>query len=281
MLRPDSYWRRAGLGVSRSAGSVRVCREQWRRNRIGLSDRRRRGAVRAERWNGLFHGLHRGRPARKPGNRSLRPVPLCGRYSNNKVVGFTIAASGSPGALTAFSTGSPFAVGLAPVPVTLDPSGHFLYVGNTFDHYDFDVQRRCVRSADADHRFALEHRACSRGERHRDRIALLGAHRTAAGVARGQAISWSRRLLWLSSLSPCTDAEHRAATFNFNDIGAARTAITSTSPVHSSRAPRRRLAASARHARDRVTVDAPRACAADKRPGAGAGHGAYRASGGP
>jgi 6-phosphogluconolactonase (cycloisomerase 2 family) len=53
--------------------------------------------------------------------------------ANSQVVGFTIAASGTPGTLTAFSTGSPFTVGSAPVPVTIDPSGHFLYVGNTFD----------------------------------------------------------------------------------------------------------------------------------------------------
>jgi 6-phosphogluconolactonase (cycloisomerase 2 family) len=54
--------------------------------------------------------------------------------ANNQVVGFTIDQSPGPtaGALTAMTTGSPFATGPGPFPVNVDPSGHFVYVGNTF-----------------------------------------------------------------------------------------------------------------------------------------------------
>ena len=56
---------------------------------------------------------------------------------NNQVVGFTIGAVN--GTLTPLTTGFPVQLattptpGAGPVPVTIDPAGHFLYVGNTFN----------------------------------------------------------------------------------------------------------------------------------------------------
>jgi 6-phosphogluconolactonase (cycloisomerase 2 family) len=56
---------------------------------------------------------------------------------NNQVVGFTIGAVN--GTLTPMTTGFPVQLattptpGAGPVPVTIDPAGHFLYVGNTFN----------------------------------------------------------------------------------------------------------------------------------------------------
>ena len=57
--------------------------------------------------------------------------------ANNQVVGFTIGAVN--GALTPLTTGFPVQLattptpGAGPVPITIDPSGDFLYVGNTYN----------------------------------------------------------------------------------------------------------------------------------------------------
>jgi 6-phosphogluconolactonase (cycloisomerase 2 family) len=52
---------------------------------------------------------------------------------NGEVVAYTI--NQTTGVLTPFTTGSPFMTGDPtgePIPISIDPSGHFLYVGNTF-----------------------------------------------------------------------------------------------------------------------------------------------------